>query len=285
MAYLVNGQPVPEELIREESIRIGRDPGWQNISDPREREVRLRAAAEQCAQDRILITQAAARDPRPVEDAALDQEVQRQRVQWNCRSAFDLQELGRMTELNLRVQRVRQEMVAMSAKPTAEEVEAFFNANRDKFPRPEMFHASHIVKNVTHEQPEEEAEAGIEAAWAELERGEPFAEVARRHSDCKDKDGDLGEFPAGQMVEEFEEEIRMLEAGQRSEIFTTPFGFHIALLHSKTPPGNANFEEVRGGIERVLTFAREHEAYMTAMAKMRAAADIRWVPDAKAAAG
>jgi len=283
MPYLVNGQIVPEQLIREEGNRIARDPQWQTILDPVERARHIRAAAEQCAQDRILIEQAAARDPRPIDAAALEQAIQTQKSQWGCRSGFDNNQIRQLTERNLRVQRVRQEMIGGAVKPTAEEVEAFFNAHRDKFPRPEMFHASHIVKYVNHEQSEEQAEADIAAALAELERGVPFAEVADHRSDCKDKGGDLGQFPAGYMVEEFEEAIRGLEPGQRTGIFTTPFGFHIAQLHSKTAAGQASFEETRVGIERVLTFGREHEAYLRTIAELRCRADIRWVPTAEAA--
>ena len=285
MPHLVNGQLVPEDLIREEFGRIGRDPQWMSIADLQERANRLLAAAEQCAQDRILIEQAATNDPRPIEPGELEREVAQQIAQWGCRAAFDRNELRRLTERNLRVGRIRQGMVAGAIQPTVEEMEAFYNTNRANFPRPEMFHASHIVKYVNHEQSEEQAEAGIEAALEALECGEPFAEVADRHSDCKDKGGDLGTFPAGHMVEEFEDEIRALEAGQRSDIFTTPFGFHIALLHSRTPAGTASFEEVRGTIERVMTFARQHEAYLRSIAEMRAEADIRWVPFAEAAAG
>src|ERR1039458_456495 len=283
MPYLVNGQLVPEELVREEFGRIGRDPQWQGIPDLPERARRLRAAAEQCAQERVLIEQAAANDPRPIDPVALEQEIARQNAQWGCRAAFDNNELRRLTERNLRVQRIRLEMVASAENPPAEEVEAFFNANRDKFPRPELFHASHIVKHVNHEQSEEQAEAGIVAALAELESGEPFAEVANRHSDCKDKGGDLGQFPAGHMVDDFEAAIRALEPGQRSDVFTTPFGFHIALLHAKTPAGQASLDEAREGIERVMTFARQHEAYLRAIAEMRSRADIRWTPAAQAA--
>jgi len=284
MPHLVNGQLVPEELIREEFNRIGRDPQWQSIVDPTERTRRLHAAAEQCAQDRILIEQAAANDPRPIDPAALEQEIVRQKAQSGCRSAYYDHDLRRFTERHMRIERIRREMVAAAPKPTAEEVEAFYNQNRHNFPRPEMFHASHIVKYVNHEQSEEQAEAAIELAQAALERGEPFAEVADRYSDCKDKGGDLGQFPAGHMVEEFEEEIRALEPGQRSGIFTTPFGFHIAMLHSKTPAGQASLEEVRATIERVMTFARQHEAYLRAIAEMRQQADVRWVPLAEAVA-
>jgi uncharacterized protein (TIGR02391 family) len=61
MPYLVNGQLVPEELIREECMRIAKDPQWQRILDPTEREQRLRFAAERCAQERMLIEQVAAK--------------------------------------------------------------------------------------------------------------------------------------------------------------------------------------------------------------------------------
>jgi len=213
----------------------------------------------------------------------LDQEIARQRAQWGCRTAFDAGELRRLTERNLRVARLRQELVAGACPPSAEEIEGFFNANRSQFQRPDMFHASHIVKHVNHEQTEMQAQEAIEAAWDELDRGVPFAEVADRHSDCKDKGGDLGEFPAGQMVEDFEEEIRALKPGERSGIFTTPFGFHIALLHGVRPAGPANFEEVRADIERVMTFSRQHEAYLRAVADIRLRADIRWAESQAAA--
>ena len=32
MPYLINGQPIPEELIREESERLARDVHFQNIA-------------------------------------------------------------------------------------------------------------------------------------------------------------------------------------------------------------------------------------------------------------
>jgi hypothetical protein len=157
MPYLVNGQIVSEELIREEFGRIGRDPQWQNIPDLTERAQRLRAAAEQCAQDRVLIEQIADNDPRPIDPAILEQDVARQSAESGCRTAFDYTEFRRLAERNLRVQRIRQEMIAGGIKPADEEVEAFYNANRHNFPRPELFHASHIVKYVNHEQSEEHA--------------------------------------------------------------------------------------------------------------------------------
>jgi hypothetical protein len=47
MPYLVNGQIVPEDLIRREVDRLGRDPHWQTISEVEERSRLLREAALQ----------------------------------------------------------------------------------------------------------------------------------------------------------------------------------------------------------------------------------------------
>src|ERR1035441_6716469 len=98
MPYLVNGQLVPEELVREEFGRIGRDPQWQSIPDLTERARRLRAAAEQRAQERVLIEQAAVNDPRPIDPAALEHDIARQKAQWGCRGAFDYDQLRQLTE-------------------------------------------------------------------------------------------------------------------------------------------------------------------------------------------
>ena len=146
-----------------------------------------------------------------------------------------------------------------------------------------MFRAAHIVKYVNRETSLEQARTGIEMALAELERGEAFAEVADRYSDCGDKGGDLGLFPAGYMVEEFETVLRALKLEQRSGIFSTPFGLHIAELRERIQPSTASLEDVRGEIERVLTFAGRHQTYAQAVGKLRAVADIRFVESVRAA--
>jgi hypothetical protein len=84
MPYSVNGQLVPEELIKEEFGRIGRDPQWNTILDLTDRANRLRAAAEQSAQDRLLIEQAAVSDQRPIDSAEIEEEIRKQRAQWGC---------------------------------------------------------------------------------------------------------------------------------------------------------------------------------------------------------
>jgi hypothetical protein len=65
----VDGELVPEALIGQESERVARDPRWATVAEGAERARQQRAAAEQSAIGRVLVEQAAARDPRPVDPA------------------------------------------------------------------------------------------------------------------------------------------------------------------------------------------------------------------------
>ncbi len=86
--------------------------------------------------------------------------------------------------------------------------------------------ASHILTNK-----HSEAEAVLE----ELKKGESFANMAKKHSQCpsKKKGGDLGFFGKGQMVKEFEKAAFKLKKGQTSDIIKTQFGYHIIKLTDK----------------------------------------------------
>jgi hypothetical protein len=154
MPYFVNGQPVAEDLIRREAEPIGRDLRWRSVPDEAERAGRIRAAAEYAAVNRVLVQQAASADPRPVDANAVAGEMQRLKAEWGCRSSFDDSQLRESVERGLRIQRTTREMVAGAAMPTAEQVEAFYDANRENFRNSELFQAGQIVKHVNHEQSE-----------------------------------------------------------------------------------------------------------------------------------
>jgi hypothetical protein len=230
--------------------------------------------------DVMLVEQIAASDPRPVDPAAMEHQLRLQKSMGGCRSAYDDRRVREWIEWNLRLQRTASEMTAAAARPTLAAIEAFYQANRENFRGCAVFEASHIVKHINAQQSEEQARTGIEAALTDLQNGAAFAEAANRHSDCKDKGGDLGQFLAGTMVQEFEDAIRDLKPGERTGIFRTPFGFHIAELRSKTPAGPLDFQEVREDIKKVLTKVEEHKEYLRVVAELRSRADIRWIPEA-----
>ncbi len=116
---------------------------------------------------------------------------------------------------------------------TEGEVREFIDAQRDQLPkRP----ASIVFRQVLVRA--EPSDSTREAARLEAERllglvneGEDFEELARRHSQdpsSRDQGGDLGWFPRGRMVREFEDAaFGMFQEGQVSDVVETDFGAHV----------------------------------------------------------
>ncbi len=74
-----------------------------------------------------------------------------------------------------------------------------------------------------------ESQTQIDAIKKQLDAGEDFADLAKRHSDCPSgkSGGDLGSFGPGQMVKPFDDAARAMPIGGVSGVVETQFGYHI----------------------------------------------------------
>jgi peptidyl-prolyl cis-trans isomerase C len=274
MPIQINGESVPDALVDEELARLLKSSrsSDKTLDEAGMQKFRLMAACG--VVDRILIRQAAEKDTRPIAPDVVDAEMQAEMNRSNCRPGVNEEAMPRKAEQDLRLRRTMDELAGDYPRPTTDEVMQFFAAFKEKSGKVEKAVASHVVVHVNEQRGEEEARTLIEAAQAELERGIAFAEVAERFSDCKGNGGEIGSFERGVMVEEFEEAVFKLQPGGRTPIFRTPFGFHIAELHSK---GHAEMREpglAQREIEAYLTSMRRHQAMERGLEKLRDAAVI-----------
>lgn len=141
--------------------------------------------------------------------------------------------------------------------PSEKEMKEIYNKHRSMFVSPEQVHASHIVRHARTPAERTGAFLAISEAKKALDNGESFESVAARMSDCAGQSGDLGVFPRGQMVQEFEDVVFAMQPGERSDVFLTDFGYHIAKLHRKIPPQPIKFEAVKGNIRQQMITERK----------------------------
>lgn len=269
MPISVNGELIPDALVTHEFERLLKT---QKAGNPDSAQLRLLAA---CAVvDRVLIRQVAERDARPVDPHEVEAAMRREMESAGCRAGSNEPGMRRIAEQQIRVQRIMDELAAGFVPPTTEEVLAFYHDVEDHFAPAEKIQVAHIIVHVSEQCSEAEARRLIEAAEAELVRGVTFAEVAERFSDCKGDGGDLGWFERGVMVDEFDEVVFALELGQRSGIFRTPFGYHIAELRAKGPGGPGEPGMAQREIEAYLSAKRRREAMERGLETLRAAAEI-----------
>lgn len=135
--------------------------------------------------------------------------------------------------------------------PTRKEIDFYYKTHRSQFWSPERIRIGHIVKNTWESADRNSARAAMELAQAELAKGESFAAVAIRYSDCGGN-GEISWFPRGVMVEEFDDVVFGLEKDEISPIFETRFGFHLVKLLDKRSEGIAPLDEVREDISKLL---------------------------------
>jgi peptidyl-prolyl cis-trans isomerase D len=124
---------------------------------------------------------------------------------------------------------------------TDRDLEAYYQDRREEFRQEEEACASHILVKVKagdagEGHPEAEAEQIAQGVLAQVKAGDDFAALARKFSEDQGSapsGGDLGCFPPGRMVAEFDDAVFALAPGQVSELVKTTFGFHVIRLASK----------------------------------------------------
>ena len=166
------------------------------------------------------------------------------------------------------------------AKPTQKEVIKFYNDNRDKlFKASESVHVRHILVAI-NKGDNDKVKAGkkekIENLRKQLLKGDDFAEVARKNSDCPSKEvgGDLNFIRRGQTVKPFEDAAFSQEKSVIGPVITTEYGYHIIQVLDRKPAKTIALNEVKDKISAYLAQQEQSKAFADILKKLKENAKI-----------
>ena len=188
------------------------------------------------------------------------------------------------TEADLREQMAVRKMIMAKAdsvaKPTDEELQKFYDENKEGFSQGETVTASHILIKVdpTDDDTAKAAKrARIEDLRKQLLDGADFAELAKANSDCPSASagGDLGSFGKGQMVPEFEDAAFAQPVGSVGDVVETQFGYHLIKVTDHQKAKELDFNEVKTRISDNLYAQKQQDAVKEYVDGLRKAANIQ----------
>ena len=188
------------------------------------------------------------------------------------------------TETEMREQMAVRKMIMAKAdalaKPTDEEIQKFYDENKEGFAQGETVTASHILIKLDPTD-DEAAKAAKRARIEDLRKqaleGADFAELAKANSDCPSASagGDLGSFGKGQMVPEFEDAAFSQPTGSVGEVVETQFGYHLIKVTEHQEAKAIDFNEAKARISDILFSQKQQDAVKEYVEGLRKQADVQ----------
>jgi peptidyl-prolyl cis-trans isomerase C len=216
----------------------------------------------------------------------ISEQAQAQGMNVGREEAFEqaLQQAG-ITEEELRgqlrdqlpVQKV-QERVAGGAEASQEEVERFYEENKEaQFTTPEQRCARHILFS-------KDQRAKAEEVKGQLQNGADFAGLAKEYSQdpgSAEQGGDLGCLGQGETVPNFEEALFNAGQGEIVGPVETEFGYHVIEVTEIREQSTQPLEEVEAQISEQLSADIQAQEFSSWIQKQREQRDVRYLPGYK----
>jgi parvulin-like peptidyl-prolyl isomerase len=184
-----------------------------------------------------------------------------------------------------------QEVQSKIVVPRAD-VEKYFQEHADEFVRSDGVRLSEILISTQGKTPEElpEIKKKAEELLVRVKRGEPFAELARRHSESQSAEngGDIGIFRRNFLMKEIEDQVFDAQRGYITDLIEVANGFLILRVDERYREGQAELEEVENEIRSNLMGPKVQPAVREYLTKLRYDAYIELRPgyvDSAAAEG
>lgn len=175
-------------------------------------------------------------------------------------------QLSDLLERQLRVEMVIERQSAAVEPAGLEAARAYYDANPDKFVKPERRQTWHLMITVNDDYAENAREDVIQRL--EKIRRETIGDLklfkkrAQRYSECPSalSEGELGWVPRGHLFPVIDEALFQLEEGEVSPVVETDVGLHLVFCEAIDPEQVMAFDSVADTIAEKLTEARRQQA-------------------------
>jgi parvulin-like peptidyl-prolyl isomerase len=171
-------------------------------------------------------------------------------------------------------------VAAKAAAVTDKEIHRFYLDNPDKFRRPALVHARHIVMQIAKgasDSERAEKRSRIEEILKQARAGQDFEKLARLHSEAPTKQwgGQMDPFSRGQVAKLIEDVAFALAPGQISDVVTTPESYQILKIDSRSDAISISEKQARDKIREYLQALKARQAINREAEQLRAAGDVK----------
>lgn len=289
MPITVNNERIADDIMEQELQMLAQRYSQEmSQEEMQQKEDDIREDAKQNAIERLILIQEARKEIADVPNEEVERKFEELKEEHGgeeeLKKKLDItpemeEEIkGRIAD-GIKLEQYFEKVTGEIETPDEQECREYYDSHKEEFEYPEMLRAAHIVRQPEAGQSEPELLAEMMNTREALLKGAPFDEMANARSQCDDNGGDLGWFPRGQMVPEFENVVFEMEPDEISNVFQTPFGFHIVKLLDKREAGIQDFEDVRYEIENQLLEAKKNERIGEIVDRLRTEASIEEIAD------
>lgn len=292
-AARVNGEEISEFRLERYFAEYLEDQGRAlgSIRNPKAYK-QLRQKALDALIDREVLWQEALKRGVVISDATVQRQVEqtRQAIGGAEKFARRLEDAGfdeagfaEYTRRELAAQQVFAELTQVSG-PDEKQVRAFYEEQRAEMTRPEEVQARHILIKV----PQGADTTTVEAArlrlvemQVKISQGADFADVARTGSEdaSASQGGNLGYFPRGRMLPEFEAAAFALAPGGVSEPVRTPLGWHLISVQNHLEAADVSEQQGLDWVRAYLVRQQQARVRLEVLAQLRSRHRIERIDD------
>lgn len=219
------------------------------------------ATVEQLIADKIVDSEAK-KEKVTITDEELNEEVDKLKESYGGEDVFNQMLESNNTTLDVLKEDLKnyltiRKLLEPQIEITDEELQTYFEENKDSLGEGEQVKASHILVA---------DEATANEIKQKLADGADFAELAKEYSTdegTKENGGELGFFAKGTMVTEFDDVAFTLPVNEISDPVKTEYGYHIITVEEKKEAKEANFDDSKTEIKETLIEQKLETEYST----------------------